>query len=369
MKITNLLPRQWPSSKPASLVTPWVITADGVLPLDEFPGANKLQMDTARLIIPRQYLFYLYIPLANIPKPLRANLIKQRIQQASPFANPDSWIIQEEQAAQVWFWDSGLIATRRADNSALPQSLLPETLLRQPQADGFYLQPCLTGWDMQYWLTGELLHTRWLPSKPDIRLQADFVRHCSQSIQDASWIELDSSLLDRPWSEKPFWTRETLTSEKIATKLITGVLVAWVFLELGLGVGTEIKSSWLTASVAEKNEAMADLVGQRDGALRQQEFNQAINQLLGAPTPLFLSAQVHQCLAGIDFAILDWQYQEGQLILLLQKDGLDTRTLIESCSANPTFTDVRVEPGLTPDQTRVIFSLVGAIAGGQPDAS
>ncbi len=325
-------------------------------------------MDSPRLIVPRQYLFYLYVPLANVPKALRTNLIHQRVQQASPFTSPASWVIQEEHAAQIWFWDSDLIAKRRLDNSSLPQSVLPETLLRQPQVDGFYLQACLHGWDMQCWSEGQLLHTRWLPHKPEARMQLDFVRHCSQSIQDANWIELDASLLNRPWNEKPFWTRETLTNEKIATKLLAGILVAWVFLELGLVAGTQIKSTWLAANVAEKNEAMMDLVNQRDGALRQQEFNQAIGQLVSTPSPLFLSAQINQCLADFDFAVLDWQYQRGQLVLLLQKEGLDTRALIESCATNPAFSDVRVEPGITPDQTRVLFSLPGTQPEEQSDA-
>ncbi len=336
-----------------------MITAEGTLPLDELPGAHSVQLNSPRLIVPRQYLFYLYVSLSNIPKALRANLIQQRVQQASPFANPASWVIQDEQAAQIWFWDADLIAKRRADNPSLPQSVLPEALLRQPLIDGFYLQACLSGWDMQFWSAGELLHTRWLLNKPDARMQTDFVRHCSKSIQDANWLELEPRLLNSPWNEKPFWSRETLTQEKIATKLIAGILVAWVFLEVGLGLGTEIKSSWLTAQVAEKNEAMMDLVNQRDGALRQQEFNQAIGQLVANPSPLYLAAQVQQCTTNFDFAILDWQYQRGQLVLLLQKEGLDTRALIESCAANPAFTDVRVEPGLTPDQTRVLFSLPG----------
>ncbi len=358
----------WPFSKPASLVTPWVITADSVLPIDQLPVAISLQLDSARLIIPRQYLFYLYIPLVNVPKALRASVIQQRIQQASPFINPENWIIQEDQTAQVWFWDSALITRYRIDNPGLPKSMLPEPLLRSPQDDGFYLQPCLNGWDIQFWFSGELIHTRWSPQKPDVRALADFVRNSSKSSRDASWVELNSDLLDRPWNEKPFWTKETLTNEKVATKLIAGLLVAWVFLELGLGAGTEIKSSWLAADVAEKNEAMSDLVNQRDGALRQQEFNQAIGQLIATPTPLYLSAQVNQCLAGFELVVLDWQYQRGQLILVVQKEGLDTRALIESCVTNPAFSDIRVEPGITPEQTRILFSLPGGEPEEQRDA-
>lgn len=327
-----------------------------------------MQLESPRLMIPRQFLFFVNISLINLPKALRANLIQQRVQQASPFANPASWIVQDEYSAQVWFWDAELVARRRTENPQLPQSLLPEPLLRQPQAEGFYLQPCLKGWDLQHWSAGQLQYTRWVPQLPEARQLADFVRQCGKSASDVNWVELATELLSRPWNEKPFWTRDTLTQEKIATKLIAGVLVAWVFLELGLGLGTTLKSSWLASSVAAQNESMMDLVSQRDGALRQQEFNQSVTELVTAPTPLFLAAQIHQCLANFDFAILDWQYQRGQLILLLQKEGLDTRALIESCTRNAIFTDVRVEPGLTPDQTRVLFSLPGMAPEGQSDA-
>lgn len=357
-----------PFSKPASLVTPWVMTAEGARLLSDLPSTSSdTQLESPRLIIPRQYLFYLFINLESVPHALRRNLIEQRLQQASPFSNPASWIVQEGNSAQIWFWDDSLIRTRREQTPELPTSVLPESLLRSPYVQGFRLQPCLNGWEMQYWDATNLRHTRWLAQRPDARAQADFVRTCGYSLDQVEWVEADANLLPRPWNEKPFWSKENLTSEPVATKLIAGVLLAWVTLELGMGLGTQIKESYLSSSVAAQNEAMMDLVNQRDGALRQKEFNQAISELTAAPTPLFIAAEVHKCLAAFDFSILDWQYQRGQLALVLQKEGLDTRALIESCAANPAFTDVRVEPGITPDQTRVLFSLPGAVIEGEPN--
>lgn len=345
------------------------MTAEGACLLSNYSSVSShTQLESPRLIIPRQYLFYLYVNLESVPHALRRNLIQQRLQQASPFSNPASWIVQEGNSAQIWFWDDSLIRARREQESQLPTSVLPESLLRSPFTQGFRLQPCLSGWEMQYWDATNLRHTRWLSQRPDVRAQADFVRTCGYSLDQVEWAEADANLLPRPWNEKPFWSKENLTSEPVATKLIAGVLLAWVTLELGMGLGTQIKESYLSSSVAAQNEAMMDLVSQRDGALRQKEFNQAISDLTAAPTPLFIAAQVQQCLAAFEFSILDWQYQRGQLVLVLQKEGLDTRALIESCAANPAFTDVRVEPGLTPDQTRVLFSLPGAVIEGEPNA-
>jgi hypothetical protein len=345
------------------------MTAEGARLLSDLPSiSSDTQLESPRLIVPRQYLFYLYVNLESVPHALRRNLIQQRLQQASPFSNPASWIVQEGVSAQIWFWDENLIQTRREQILELPASVLPESLLRSPFAQGFRLQPCLSGWEMQYWDAANLRHTRWLSQRPDARAQADFVRTCGFSLEQVEWAEANASLLPRPWNEKPFWSKENLTSEPVATKLIAGVLLAWLTLELGMVLGTQIKESYLSSSVAAQNEAMMDLVSQRDGALRQKEFNKAIDELTAAPTPLFVAAQVHHCLKSFDFIILDWQYQRGQLVVILQKEGLDTRGLIESCAANPAFTDVRVEPGLTPDQTRVLFSLPGAVVEGEPNA-
>ncbi len=345
------------------------MTAEGARLLSDLPSiSSDTQLESPRLIVPRQYLFYLCVNLESVPHALRRNLIQQRLQQASPFANPASWIVQEGTSAQIWFWDGSLIQTRREQTPELPTAVLPESLLHSPYVQGFRLQACLNGWEMQYWDAANLRHTRWLSLRPDARAQADFVRTCGFSLDQVEWAEADANLLPCPWNEKPFWSKENLTSEPVATKLIAGVLFAWVTLEFGMGLGTQIKQYYLAASVSAQNEAMSDLVSQRDGALRQKEFNQAISELTAAPTPLFIAAEVHKCLAVFDFSILDWQYQRGQLVVILQKEGLDTRALIESCAANPAFTDVRVEPGLTPDQTRVLFSLPGAVADGEPNA-
>ena len=136
-----------------------------------------------------------------------------------------------------------------------------------------------------------------------------------------------------------------------------GVFLVWFFLQLGLGLGVQIKQSFLSASVSSRSEGLADLVKQRDAAVQQQEFNQSVSALVQSPSQLHLLAQVRTCLSAFDFMILSWQYQRGQITLLLQQDNLDTRALIEACNKNPTFSDVRAEPGVTPNQTRLLFTL------------
>jgi len=341
-------------------------------------GIEDVRLETPSLIIPRQCLFYQYLDLTLVPRPLRQSFIEQRLRQLSPFPHAAHWLVMSGDHAQLWFWDADKVKQQIEAAELSHLAIVPEPLLRAPVAQGFNLQACITGWELQYWVDGSLRNSRWLAlapgAMPDNNSCADFVRAAGANLGDLGWQQHESPLLPRPWNEKPFWSKENLTSEPVATRLIAGLLFAWLFLALGLSLGTQIKESLLASQVEQKSSELLDIVNQRDAAMRQQEFNQAIGALVQSPTPLQLVAEVQDCLAFFEFVILDWQYQRGQLSLLIQQQSetaLDTRGLIEACSASVLFTDVRAEPGITPDQTRLLFSLPNAesalVAGAEND--
>jgi hypothetical protein len=336
------------------------MTAEGIKLLAGFDAYEAVTLESATLIIPRKYLFYQCMDFESVPRALRANLLVQRVRQLSPFSNPANWQVTEGNTAQVWFWDSERVI-RMHDEQDLPTlSVVPEIMLYPPLDNGLRVQPCIEGWELQYWSTKLLHHSRWFASKPDARDQADFMRVCGAA-KDEEWFEGETHLLTKPWNEKAFWSKENLQSEAVAPRLVLGVFLVWFCLQLGLGLGVQIKKAFLSASVATKSSRLADVVKQRDGALQQQEFNQAVSALIERPSQLHLLAQVRTCLSSFNFMILDWQYQRGQIALLLQQDNLDTRALIEACNKNVAFSDVRAEPGITANQTRLLFSLPGEI--------
>ncbi|RZA07815.1 MAG: hypothetical protein EOO68_02895 [Moraxellaceae bacterium] len=362
--VSNLLKtimKLWPFANQTSSIQPWVMTAEGIKLLANRSEYELVTLESPTLIIPRKYLFYQCMEFESVPRALRANLMLQRIRQLSPFTIPASWQVSEGNTAQVWFWDADRVIRMHHDQDLPTLSVVPEIMLYAPLDNGLRVQPCIEGWELQYWSAKLLRHSRWFAAKPSVRDQADFVRICGAA-EDEPWYEGSADLLSKPWNEKVFWSRENLQSESVAPRLVLGILLAWFCLQLGLGLGVQIKKAFLSASVSSKNNRLADVVKQRDGALQQQEFNRAISALIESPSQLHLLAQVRNCLSGLDnFMILDWQYQRGQIALLLQQENLDTRALIEACNKNPAFTDVRAEPGITPNQTRLLFALPGEV--------
>lgn len=357
MKITKL----WPFANQPSSVTPWVMSAGGIKLL-----ASGETLESPSLIIPRKFLFYQCIDLGGVPRALRSNLLQQRIRQLSPFANPASSQIIEANQAQIWFWDADRVASQHQAQDLPSLSVIPEIMLYPPLAQGLRLQACLEGWELQYWSANLLRHSRWFAARPTPRDQADFVRVCGADEQ-SEWSESPCQLLPKPWNEQPFWSKANLLSEAVAPRLLLGLLLAWLCIQIGLNLGVQIKEKILASTVASKTQRLIEVVRQRDGAMQQQEFNQAILALLSVPSQLHLVAEVRACLAAFNYSILDWQYQRGQITLLLQQDNLDTRALIEACNKTKTFADVRAEPGITPNQTSFLLTLP-AVAQGEKDA-
>jgi hypothetical protein len=327
---------------------------------------DEIVFESATLIIPRKYLFYQCMDFEAVPRALHANLLLQRVRQLSPFNAPASWQVTEANTTQVWFWDAERVARMHHEQDLPTLSVVPETMLYPPLDNGLRVQPCLEGWELQCWSAKFLRHSRWFATKPDMRDQADFVRVCGAAKDDV-WVDGETTLLSKPWNEKAFWSKEHLLDEKVAPRLVFGVFIAWLFLQIGLGLGVWVKESYLSASVTAKNNRLVDLVRQRDGAMAQQEFNQAVSNLVQSPSQLQLLAEARSCLSAFNFMILDWQYQHGQLSLLLQQENLDNRALIEACNKSPLFSDIRAEPGAAPNQTRLLFTLPLA-AKGEGDA-
>lgn len=341
----------WPFANQPSSNTPWILGSDALK-----PAGDSVSLESPSLIIPRKYLFYQYMDFAAVPRALRRNLVLQRIRQLSPFSDPAFVEVVEGDSVQVWFWDATRVARLHSQQDLPSLEMVPETLLYPSHESGLWMQPCLDGWELQYWLNNSLRHSRWLSGAPSERDCADFIRVCNAPETDA-WQKAESQLLPRPWNEKQFWSKDYLLSQAVAPKIVMVALLVWLMIEIGMWLGAGLKEAILSHSVTSKSSQLGDLVRQRDHALQQQEFNQSILALLESPSQLNLLARVQNCLKDVNYVIYDWQYQRGQLSLLLQQQNLDTRALIEACSKENIFSEVRAEPGVTPDQTRLLFKV------------
>jgi hypothetical protein len=297
--------------------------------------------------IPRQQLVYLRLDLHAIPKAHWQNVIQQGIRKHSPFESCSHTVYVSEQHAQIWLWAQGEAKTA--------SQRIPEPLLHPPIRDGLLLQTCHQGYDVQYWKDSVLRASLWCAEAPTEETKSSFARACGIAAADSDWHSQALLWLPAPWTVKPFWTLETLTSEPILTRIVAGLLLAAILFQLAVVGGVYIQRNNIASEISEREAAVAELITVRDQATQQQQRNAQLFDLMSVPSQLLLSAEIHTRLREIPFEILDWQYQAGRLRLLVQQENLSTRAVIEALNASRLFTDVRIEPGLLPEQS--VFSM------------
>lgn len=343
-----------------SSTTPWILSASGLKLL----GSGEL-LESPTIIVPRKFLFFQHIDLSAVPRNLWNSVIQQRIRQLSPFSVVDHWQVVEGNSAQVWFWDRRKLSGFQESQELTSVPCIPENLFYSPYDQGFRLQPCFEGWEMQYWHQGVLKQSRWLSALPCEADQQEFARILQAQLllidDKIEWVQGSRELLIRPWNEKPFWSKENLQQEKAVTTLALGFLLSMLLLQLGMTLGVIVKEAIATASTSHKQQSLKALVRQRDQALQEQEFNQVFSKYLALPSQLALVANVTSFLTDVPFVLLDWQYQQGQLTLLIQQDQPNPRVIIEQLSKSPLFINVRTEPGQTPMQTRLLMTVKGVL--------
>jgi len=305
--------------------------------------------------ISRSQLLYRCIDFVDVPAALRHRVLQQRLKSLVPFAEFDYFLVWQSHRALVWLWS----VTAGVDSTARPESLFHPSL-----SDGFQWLVCAQGYEMQYWKEGALVQSSWSLEQPsDVQLE-QFQRGCGALAAPLAWQHQDLQWLPRSWAEKPFWTRENLLSEPVLAPMLAGFLSLWLIVALGLGLGGYWRLSSLEDRVALQREQLQELLQLRESAMEQQASNQYLLALLDQSTQLDVAAELYGRLSAVPFRILDWQYQRGQLKLILQQPELDSRAVLEALADSHIFTQARIEPGLLQEQSVLTLTLSDQRTGG-----
>lgn len=317
-------------------------------------------LESPAIIIPRNHLLFLTIDVTQVPQTVRASFLSQRVKQVSPFRATGRYTLIENGIAQLWIWDKEKTDKFQSQQELVGLPCIPEILFYTPIADGYRVQACLVGWELQCWESSVLMQSRWYSALPCEQDMADFVRVSSGlNLEPLEWANGERVLLSKPYSEKPFWTKENLLKEEHLSKIIAGVLLAFLLFQLGLFLGVLSREAYTGYSVTHAQKALKERVQQRDAALEGQEFNRHFSAVIQSPSQLFILAQLNKCLDGQNYQLLDWQFQRGRLTLAIQQDQPNVRALVEECSKNALFTQIHTEPGSSANQTRMSMSVMG----------
>ncbi|MEM6484049.1 MAG: hypothetical protein AAF662_03560 [Pseudomonadota bacterium] len=333
-----MLKKALPGQEP-SLQTHYLLTRVDAQPL-------QWLAEQPYLLAARSELVYKQIDVSGVPVEAQQRYLDMQALKHSPYEDFAKMIVPfSEQQRMMWIWDAQWERDKRAQLPPPFRSapIIPETLMHPSIEEGANLLSCSAGSELQVWLQGCLMSSRWFESAPDPEqltpaLRAAGLESLSSRSEAVDW-------LPRPWSEQPRDWSSILRDERI---LFTSVVVFLLFLlslHLGSGLVMRAKSAWAESRIESVSEAVQARVDERSRAERQRDVNLEWLSLFSPVTQLEVAAEFAAALEGTDYEILDWRYADGKLDVTIRSEGIDSRDVVSRLEKRDLFHALRIEPG------------------------
>ena len=334
-------------------------TADGVCPL----AANALHK---HWIVGRGLCMYRCEQFANVPRNRRRAALELNLPLWSPFPRTGHHCVWADDTAMVWFWDASQVRQRAAEEDGEEVAdffagadagdqirVYPETVFHPKKADGFHLQICQHGFEMQYWSEGALSGSFWLPERPDQQRIDWFLASVGEAARPA---DVAAAAVPAAFATEPWATPETpqewllrnerrLTVTALATCL---VVAAWQEARIW-------RLEWSAAAAAEesaqRNEELGPTLATRDEVRRLRRRNVDMARILNIPSQAQLMGLVHETLPDATAQFQEWSYSQGDLSVVLKGPDIDSVAYVQGLER--AFDQVNLSQAQKPEHIEI----------------
>jgi hypothetical protein len=303
------------------------------------------------LVLGRDHTQYLCIDLEHVPKPNRTSALKHQVELKSQWKSIGYCVCWVGGIAQVWCWDSELLASQLGnlvnnDHQFQKASYLSEVVYwRKPESDGAILFQVSDGFDLQYWRGGVLRASQWMPVKPTDLQISRFFRAQGLAIP---WEPLEP-ILPEPmedawaglvvpgvaqWYEHRYAALFGLVacSIVIATLQITSI-ISW-----------SVSANNWRKQTEELEKTASDLINARTEARTTRVEILQLHELFNIPDALTMQFKVYQRLpVNEGLALQTWERNFDQVTLLIKGKIPDTLSMVQALQRDG-IVDVTVEP-------------------------
>ena len=337
-------------------------TADGVCVL----AANALHK---QWIVGRGLCMYRCERFANVPHNRRRAVLELNLPLWSPFPHTGHHCVWAEDVAMVWFWDASQIRHRagRAEEDDGEDvaaffagadagdriRVYPETVFHPKKADGFHLQTCQHGFEMQYWSGAALSGSFWLPERPDqqrIDWFLDSVGEAARPVGSAA-AAVPAAFAAEPWATPETPQDWLLRNERrLAVAALATCLVVAAWQEARIW-----RLHWSAAAAAEdlaqRNAELGPTLATRDEVRRLRRRNVDLARILNIPSQAGLMGVVHETLPDTAAQFETWRYNQGDLKVIFKGPDIDSVAYVQGLEQ--AFDQVGLSRAQKPEQIEI----------------
>lgn len=300
----------------------------------------------------------------SVTKLQREQALALRIRQWAPHTETGSYVLWDQDNAQVWAWDARGVQAEILANKLQPKSttIVPETVLHSRHQQGVYLVACMDGYEGQVWLNGTMNSSRWWQELPAIEEWINFQRDAGVLPENRSNEVppvLRLSLNQDPWARSASLNGSSFyggnTEQSIVATLILCLFAAsmWYGTQL-IKLNGEIRNQG--KELEALNQQAAPIVDARGKAMEALGRVKMLLSLDPYPDQLGLLAKVAESLSNDGAYLKEWEFQNGKLkVQITSPKKIMSSDYIKLFESLEIFKNVQAAP--TTDPTSLVLNM------------
>jgi len=272
-------------------------------------------------VLSRALCRYVRFELKSVPKPQRGQALELLIRQWTPFNKTASYLLWNQDHAQVWAWDGERVESAIRSHKIKPNNvtIIPETLLQRRMGKGVFLVSCMEGYEGQVWYDQSLIGSRWWPELPSsgewINLQRDagtLPENQSHEIPSA----ITAHLADKPWGKSAVLGRSSLDGRKFeawAIPLVAMCLFAGTMWYGTQWINLQTSTEEFDAEFQSLNKQTGPIIEARGKALESLNRIKQLYSLDPYPNQISLMSKVAESLPQDGSFLNEFEFTNGKL--------------------------------------------------------
>ena len=303
---------------------------------------------------------------ANVPRSRRRAALELNLPLWSPFPRTGHHCVWADDTAMVWLWDASQVQQRSSEDDGEDVAdffadadagddvrVYPETVFHPKKADGFHLQICQHGFEMQYWSGGALSSSFWLPEQPDQQHIDWFLASVGEAARLA---DITEAAAPAAFAAEPWATPETPQDWLLRNERRLALTALALFLVVAAWQEARIwRLAWSAANAAEelarRNEELRPTLATRDEVRRLQRRNVDLARILNIPSQARLMGVVHETLPDTAAQFHEWRYNQGDLNVVLKGSDIDSVAYVQGLER--AFDQVSLSQAQKPEQIEI----------------
>lgn len=278
--------------------------------------------NASRTVVARSLCRLHWVRLAQVPLAERTAALQVQAQAWQPFDDCARCLVLQGEWGCVIAWDRAVAerALLAAGLDAAHHPLIPETLMRPPQADGTSLLQGAEGFEAQHWQAGQLLASRWWPHLPSEADWIQFLRSLPGQHEPHALPQEPVPLawLSRPWIQ-PLSSPEGDQQSRARERGLVWLGAAALSLGAGFVAAQLVQVERAVAEQEAANTALREqlepVLKQRERAVLQAAAAEPWQAWLTAPLPVDLIQYLNDLLARRQVLVREFELR-GQTLRL-----------------------------------------------------